>query len=159
MQLEYKIVLVSTQRRTASLLVGEWMRLAMRPLEWCHIYAPVAPPRLALELLQCPAPYVLGIARGTLRTARAVPPLDAVVVDLDVNSVRAPADLMAMLPAARCLVAKLAPILQPHFASCDSINPPRTGNVHLKLFVLQGKLPIFITVYFMYRFAWRSDPR
>lgn len=139
-------MLVSTHRRTASLLVGEWLRLAMRPLDWCHIYAPVAPPRLALELLQCPAPYVLGIARGTLRTARAVPPADAVVVDLDANSVRAPGELLVLLPAARCLIAKLAPILQPHFASCDSIWSPRTGNVHLRLFVLQGKLQFLIAV-------------
>lgn len=126
-QLEYKIVMVSTHRRTTALLLGEWLRLAMQPLEWCHIYAPVAPQRLALELLQCPAPYVLGIARDTLRAARAVPPADAVVVDLDAGSVRAPADLKAALSAVRGLVAKLVPLLQPHYAACDSVLPPSTG--------------------------------
>lgn len=120
-------MMVSTCGRTACLLIGEWLRLASRPLDWCHIYAPVAPARLALELLHCPAPYILGIARHTLRAARAVPPSDAVVVDLDARTVRAPADLKAMLSAMKDLVDKLLPILQPHYAACDSLDTTRTG--------------------------------
>ena len=66
-QLEYKILLVSTAKHNAVLAVGEWLKLASAPLQWCHIYAPVVPQRLAIELLQCPAPYLLGIERASLQ--------------------------------------------------------------------------------------------
>lgn len=114
-------MLVSTDRVTLALLVGEWLKLATQPLEWCHIYAPVVPQHLALELVQCPAPYLLGIARETLRAARAVPPADAVVVDLDSGAVRVPSELKALLPAAAGLTKELVSTLQPHSSCCDSV--------------------------------------
>lgn len=101
-------------------MIGEWLRLATAPLEWCHIYAPVAPQQVALELLQCPAPYLLGILRGTLRAAGAVPPRDALVVDLDANTVHVPSELRKILPAVKVLRARLVPLLRPHYLACDT---------------------------------------
>lgn len=121
-QLEFKILLVSTEHVTLALLVGEWLKLAMGPLEWCHIYAPVVPHHIALELVQCPAPYLLGVARETLRAARAVPPRDAVVVDLDNGTVRVPAELKVLLPAMAVLVKDLVGALQPHSSRCDRVD-------------------------------------
>ena len=119
-------MLVSTERVTLALLVGEWLRMAIQPLQWCHIYAPVAPQHLALELIQCPAPYLLGIARETLHAAGAVPPKDVVVVDLDNGTVRAPAELKAVLPAVGDLVKCLIGALQPHSCSYDTVRPALT---------------------------------
>lgn len=121
-QLEFKILLVSSERVTLALLVGEWLKLAMDPLEWCHVYAPVVPQHMALELVQCPAPYLLGIERGTLRAARTVPPRDVVVVDLDNGTVRVPAELKALLPAMAVMVGGLVGVLQPHSSRCDSVD-------------------------------------
>lgn len=119
---------MSTERVTLALLVGEWLKLAIEPLEWCHIYAPVVPQSLALELLQCPAPYILGIMRRTLQSARAVPPRDAVIVDLDSNTVRVPPGLQDILPVLMGLTAMLVPVLQPHCTASDSVNVP-SGDV------------------------------
>eukprot|EP00600_Ochromonadales_sp_CCMP1393_P017868 CAMPEP_0175031520 /NCGR_PEP_ID=MMETSP0005-20121125/20861_1 /TAXON_ID=420556 /ORGANISM="Ochromonas sp., Strain CCMP1393" /LENGTH=203 /DNA_ID=CAMNT_0016291779 /DNA_START=54 /DNA_END=662 /DNA_ORIENTATION=- len=64
LQLEHKIVIVSSDRFTASVLLGEWLQQCLSPfLKWCYIYAPVAPLSLARHLIQCPTPYILGIQR------------------------------------------------------------------------------------------------
>jgi hypothetical protein len=138
LQLEFKILFVTSENLSAVLQIGEWMRLAAQPLQWCHIYAPVAPQHLALELLQCPAPYMLGILRSTLQRAAAVPPSDAVVVDLDANTVRVPKDLKVPVRALRGLASRLFPLLRPHYTACDSASLPNIGMYVLQTFIRES---------------------
>lgn len=121
LQLEYRVVLVSSSH-TVAMLVGEWLKLAMHPLTWCHIYAPVVPQPLALELLQCPAPYLLGILRETLDSSPTQPCAGVLFVDLDNDTVSVPVDLGVALPAAESLVERIASILQPNLAGCDDLD-------------------------------------
>lgn len=122
-QLEYRILIVAKEH-SAVLLLGEWLKLAMHPLKWFHIYAPVVPQHLALELLQCPAPYLLGILRESLDTALTPLPAGVLLVDLDCDIVTAvPADLQAALSAAESLIDQLAVVLKPNLSSCDDLKP------------------------------------
>lgn len=112
---------------TVALLVGEWLKLAMLPLKWCHIYAPVAPEHVALQLLQCPAPYLLGIRHESLEASHSLPSPGILLVDLDADTVSVPADLQVALPAAESLVHQLAAVLKPNLCGCDAIVQ---GDVH-----------------------------
>lgn len=112
---------------TVALLVCEWLKLAMLPLKWCHIYAPVVPEHVSLQLLQCPAPYLLGVRRESLKASPAPPPAGVLLVDLDGDTVTVPADLRTSLAAAATLVHQLAAVLKPNLSSCDSVVQ---GDVH-----------------------------
>jgi hypothetical protein len=86
--LEQKIVFSSTRR---SLLLSAVLALKqlLRPLTWCHLFVPYVPEGLAYDLLQYPAPFILGLASddaGVLGLVRELPS-DVTLVDLDVGRV------------------------------------------------------------------------
>ena len=114
-------MVVSSCHHTVSLLLGEWLKLAIWPLRWCHIYVPVVTQRLAQELLHCPAPYFLGIQRSSLRDLQGSVPNDVVVVDVDNNTIHLPPQLELVTPAVSRLTHELSQVLQPHLSSCDRV--------------------------------------
>lgn len=115
------------------LLLGEWIRQAIHPLRWCHIYSPVAPQDLALELMECPAPYILGIARDSLEMSHTQLPRGVLVVDLDTGEIRIPTALAKALGATQSLEAKLSSVLRPCYTQCDSAVAEHSGDLSLLL--------------------------
>lgn len=86
--LEQKIVLSSSRRSillSAAIAVSE----LLKPLKWCHLFVPRVPTALASDLLQYPAPFIIGIPSedpGMLDLIRDLPD-DVTLVDLDVGRV------------------------------------------------------------------------
>lgn len=85
--LEQKIVLSST-RRSLLLSATTALQTLLRPLKWCHLVVPVVPTALAADLLQYPAPYILGLPTEpeVIDLIRDLPQ-DVTLVDLDVGRV------------------------------------------------------------------------
>jgi hypothetical protein len=86
--LEQKIVL-SSSRRSILLSATVALQQLLRPLKWCHLIVPRVPAALAADLLQYPAPFILGMASedpGNLDLIRELPN-DVTLVDLDVGRV------------------------------------------------------------------------
>jgi DENN (AEX-3) domain len=86
--LEQKIVLTSNRR---SVLVSATMALTelLHPLRWCHLILSRVPPALAADVLQYPAPFILGLPSndpGIVDLLRDLPE-DVTLVDLDVGRV------------------------------------------------------------------------
>lgn len=86
--LEQKIVFSSGRRST---LVSATMALTelLKPLQWCHLLVPRVPASLAADLIQYPAPYILGLSSedaGMIELLRELPS-DVTMVDLDVGRV------------------------------------------------------------------------
>lgn len=44
-------------------ILAHWLKESIAPLTWPHILAPQLPPAAALSLLQCPAPFFVGLRR------------------------------------------------------------------------------------------------
>lgn len=106
-------------------MVGEWIKQAIHPLKWCHIYAPVVPHRMGRELLDCPAPYLLGIQQPTASehfNGISVTTDDVILVDLDRNVVKMSASLMDMVDCSMRLVDKIAVIMTPNLYGCDDVS-------------------------------------
>jgi hypothetical protein len=86
--LEQKIVLSSSRRSilaSASVALSEMLK----PLSWCHLLVPCVPAALAVDLLQYPAPYILGMPAeddGIVELIQELPS-DVTLVDLDVGRV------------------------------------------------------------------------
>ena len=86
--LEQKIVF-SSSRRSALLSATVALSRMLKPLKWCHLLVPCVPVALAADLLQYPAPYILGMASedpGIMDVIRELPE-DVTLVDLDVGRV------------------------------------------------------------------------
>eukprot|EP00977_Amphora_coffeiformis_P000304 scaffold83_cov181-Amphora_coffeaeformis.AAC.31 len=86
--LEQKIVITSNRR---SLLLSSTtaLKLMLQPLNWCHLIVPRVPANLAADLLQYPAPFILGLPSdepGVMELVRNLPE-DVTLVDLDVGRV------------------------------------------------------------------------
>ncbi|GKZ00921.1 hypothetical protein MPSEU_001043600 [Mayamaea pseudoterrestris] len=86
--LEQKIVFTSSRR---SLLLSATTALSklLRPLRWWHLMVPCVPASLAGDLLQYPAPFILGMSTedsGIMEHIRDLP-RDVTLVDLDVGRV------------------------------------------------------------------------
>ena len=86
--LEQKIVIASNRR---SLLLSSTvaLKLMLQPLNWCHLIVPRVPANLAADLLQYPAPFILGLPSdepGVMELVRNLPE-DVTLVDLDVGRV------------------------------------------------------------------------
>ena len=66
------------------------LRSCLRPLAWQHVYAPVVPRCVALQLLDCPVPFLLGMPSALLDPsdphALSLPP-SVLRVDLDAGEV------------------------------------------------------------------------
>lgn len=86
--LEQKIVLSSSRR---SVLHGACVGLAtmLRPLKWSHLLVPLVPAALSNDLIQYPAPYILGIPAQDAENMAILGnlPKDVTLVDLDVGRV------------------------------------------------------------------------
>lgn len=86
--LEQKIVLSSSRRSvlmSATTVLGD----LLKPLKWCHLLVPRVPASLASDLIQYPAPFILGIPSeedGIMELIRDLPE-DVTLVDLDVGRV------------------------------------------------------------------------
>uniref|UniRef100_A0A7S2YHD9 UDENN domain-containing protein n=1 Tax=Entomoneis paludosa TaxID=265537 RepID=A0A7S2YHD9_9STRA len=86
--MEQKIVITGSRR---SVLLSATTALAemLKPLKWCHLMVPRVPSNLAGDLLQYPAPFILGMPAqdpGILELIRELPE-DVTLVDLDVGRV------------------------------------------------------------------------
>lgn len=86
--LEQKIVLSSSRR---SILHAACHGLAnlLRPLKWCHLLVPLVPGALAGDLIQYPAPFILGVPSEDADNIDLLGslPRDVTLVDLDVGRV------------------------------------------------------------------------
>ena len=58
--LEQKIVL-SSSRRSILFSATEALKGMLKPLKWCHLLVPLVPSALAKDLIQYPAPFILGM--------------------------------------------------------------------------------------------------
>lgn len=142
--LEQKIIL-SSSRRGILFSATEALKGMLKPLKWCHLLVPLVPSALAKDLIQYPAPFILGMNSedpGVMEIMNDLP-MDVTLVDLDVGRVilapqlsfdstgfnepvdQSPAQTMKAL---RSQVLYLAQILGSHFGaklfrdawSCDS---------------------------------------
>ena len=86
--LEQKIVFTSSRRSVlVSMVAG--LRSLLRPLGWSHLIVPLAPPALAQDLVQYPAPFIIGVAldnKGSMDLLKTLP-MDITLVDVDVGRV------------------------------------------------------------------------
>jgi hypothetical protein len=86
--LEQKVVF-SSSRRGVLLSASVALSKLLGPLNWCHLSLPVVPTALAADLLQYPAPFILGMHSedpGMMELIRNLPS-DVTLVDLDVGRV------------------------------------------------------------------------
>jgi len=86
--LEQKIVMASS-RRSVLLSASTALSLMLRPLKWCHLIVPRVPSALASDLLQYPAPFILGLSSEDPEMTELIRdlPEDVTLVDLDVGRV------------------------------------------------------------------------
>jgi len=118
------VIITSSHKISAFLVLGEWIKYAIHPLKWCHIYAPVVPHRMGKELLDCPAPYLLGIQQPTASeyyNSLTKSTDDVVLVDLDRNVVRMSPSLIQMVDCSMRLVDRIAAMMTPNLYGCDDI--------------------------------------
>jgi hypothetical protein len=86
--IEQKVVFLSSRRSVLFSAISSVTRL-LEPLSWSHLLVPLVPSALALDLLQYPAPFILGISPedpGNMDALRSLP-ADVTLVDLDVGRV------------------------------------------------------------------------
>ncbi|CAB9516070.1 DENN [Seminavis robusta] len=144
--MEQKIIL-SSSRRSILFSATAALQSMLTPLKWCHLLVPLVPTALAKDLVQYPAPFILGMPSEDPSTMEIMNdlPMDVTLVDLDVGRVilapefsfdttnLAPSDKDDKDPGAimkelRAQVLYLAQILGSHFGaklfrdawSCDS---------------------------------------
>lgn len=86
--LEQKIILSSSRR---SVLQSATVALSalLDPLKWSHLLVPMVPASLAGDLIQYPAPFILGVPSEDSQNAELIGnlPRDVTLVDLDVGRV------------------------------------------------------------------------
>jgi DENN (AEX-3) domain len=152
--LEQKVVF-SSSRRGLLLSATTALTELLKPLKWCHLIVPRVPSALALDLLQYPAPFILGLPSedpGIVDLIQDLPD-DVTLVDLDVGRViLAPnfahnadirkestlADEVTTARAIRSQVLYLAQSLGTVFGSCmdpvtwscDRVSAPLTTDVN-----------------------------
>jgi hypothetical protein len=88
LMLEQKVVLSSSRRSVLFSAVTSLTQL-LSPLHWSHLLVPLVPSALARDLLQYPAPFILGIPSedpGNMEALNSLPS-DVTLVDLDVGRV------------------------------------------------------------------------
>lgn len=86
--LEQKIVL-SSSRRSVLHSASVALSALLHPLKWSHLLVPLVPTSLAGDLIQYPAPFILGIPSDEAQHAELIGnlPKDVTLVDLDVGRV------------------------------------------------------------------------
>ena len=86
--LEQKVVFSSSRRSVLFSAVTSVTQL-FKPLQWSHLLVPLVPSALAQDLVQYPAPFILGIPSedpGNMEVLNSMPN-DVTLVDLDVGRV------------------------------------------------------------------------
>ena len=86
--LEQKIVFTSS-RRTMLVSAISGLRRLLRPLQWSHLCVPTCPDSLVQNLLQYPAPFMLGVpldSPSSMKILKSLPD-DVTLVDIDVGRV------------------------------------------------------------------------
>ena len=132
--LEQKVVFTSG-RRSILLSAAMAIRELIKPLQWSHLFVPLVPSSLANDLVQYPAPFILGISsidKGSMELLNTLPS-DVTVVDLDVGRVilakefshdfkllRTNEEEKVTAKALRTQVLHLAETIGGIFASCRS---------------------------------------
>ena len=142
--LEYRIVVVSSKSLSAATHLGEWLKDAIRPLNYTHVYSPLVPPNIGLQLIHCPAPFFIGMKRSSLidevvelederdreknkgRRNKSSSNRDnsgcgLLVVDMDRDECSIPLDLCTPVRAARVFIRALELILHPQLSHCDEL--------------------------------------
>lgn len=86
--LEQKIVL-SSSRRSVLHSATVALESLLKPLSWSHLLVPLVPASLATDLLQYPAPFILGVPSQDAKNMDILGnlPRDVTLVDLDVGRV------------------------------------------------------------------------
>jgi hypothetical protein len=86
--LEQKIVL-SSSRRSVLHSASAALAALLKPLTWSHLLVPLVPASLAGDLIQYPAPFILGVTSEEAENAELLGnlPNDVTLVDLDVGRV------------------------------------------------------------------------
>ncbi|CAJ1960097.1 unnamed protein product [Cylindrotheca closterium] len=86
--LEQKIIL-SSSRRSVLHAATTGLCAMLEPLEWSHLLVPLVPSTLAVDLIQYPAPFILGVPSGDADNGELLGnlPEDVTLVDLDVGRV------------------------------------------------------------------------
>jgi DENN (AEX-3) domain len=142
--LEYRIVAVSSRALSASTHLGEWLKDAINPLKYAHVYSPLVPPCIGLQLIHCPAPFFIGMRRSPRideivelederdreknegRRGKPTLPRDSncglLLVDLDRDECSMPQDLCSLVRSAKVLIRALESLLYPHLYNCDEID-------------------------------------
>lgn len=130
--LEYKIIFLSAISSSSLLVVAEWLKLMMQPLEWCHIYAPTAPESITIPLMHCPTPYVIGLNTKSFDNYAYSYYLkndeelldsigDVVVLDIDADIISLSDSLAEIEPIGHLLVDRVAAIAKPSLLYADSL--------------------------------------
>ena len=68
------------------------------PMSWQHLYIPILPKHL-VDYLSAPMPYLIGVPQPLFRRARPEEYGDAVVVDVDTNTISSPFHDVMQLPS------------------------------------------------------------
>jgi hypothetical protein len=142
----------SSSRRSVLASAVLALSALLKPLKWCHLLVPCVPASLATDLLQYPAPYILGMASedpGVMDVIRDLPE-DVTLVDLDVGRVilapsfahsselgRGTPNNVETASALRSQVLFLAqslgnvfgPVLNPELWMCDSVQQVTLSSV------------------------------
>lgn len=144
-----KLLCVSSNSVSSSVSIFEFLKAAMEPLQWVHLYLPWLPPCLGNDLLACPFPFLAGIHRSQLESQRdgggagVAISGDVVYLDIDSSAVHIPASLLDSLRVGRRLVKALDAVLRPniiysddarhHYASAESHSVEKRGSTILRL--------------------------
>jgi len=88
LMLEQKVVMFSS-RRSMLLACVQSIVTFLCPLEWTHLIVPVVPDEMVADLLQYPAPYIIGISSDSSNGNSWIDELpdDVTLVDLDIGRV------------------------------------------------------------------------
>ena len=143
--LEYRIVAVTSKALSACTHLGEWLKDAIYPLKYAHVYSPLVPQDIGLQLIHCPAPFFIGMKRSSKideivesederdkeksRGRRGCSPgrgdsnCGMFLIDLDRDECSMPQDLCFLLKSARHLIRELESILSPNLYGCDDLIP------------------------------------
>ncbi|KAG7352004.1 DENN AEX-3 domain containing protein [Nitzschia inconspicua] len=86
--LEQKVVF-SSSRRSVLHAACSGLAVLLRPLKWSHLFVPLVPGALAGDLIQYPAPFILGVPSEDADNMDLLGslPRDVTLVDLDVGRV------------------------------------------------------------------------
>ena len=95
------------------------LKYIISPLKWSHVYVPVLPKMMGIDLLQCPTPFYVGLLREVVDTADFSIPEDVLLVDLDLDTCSVSEQLAAALPAGRRLARSLDKLFRPTLHRCD----------------------------------------